>query len=81
MSRITSKKAQTRCTTCKRSSRTAITEQSAKNVQCGVSACDFYSEIKDAIEAKYKLSIMPKEKKNLNVVEKEKTKIQIVRKK
>jgi hypothetical protein len=81
LSRITSKKAPTRCTTCKRSSRIAITEQSAKNVQCDVSACDFHSEIKEAIEAKYRLSITPKEKKNLNVIEKEKTKIQIVRKK
>lgn len=81
MSRITTKKAQTRCTTCKRNSQTAITEQAAKNVHCDVAACDFHIIIKEAIEAKYKLSITPKEKINLNVTEKDKPKIQIVRKK
>jgi len=44
-------------------------------------SCDFVGEIKEAIEAKYRLNITPKEKKNLNVMEKEKSKIQIVRKK
>lgn len=81
MSKITSKKAQTRCTLCKRNSRTAIREQSAKNVQCDVVACDFVEDIKEALEAKYRLNITPKEKKNLIVMEKEKPKIQIVRKK
>lgn len=81
MSRITPKRAKTRCTTCKRNSRTAISEQVSKSVHCDVGACDFTEEIKEAIETKYKLNITAKEKKPLIVIEKEKPKIQIVRKK
>ena len=78
---ITQKKIKSRCTTCKRNRRAAITEQTAKNVQCDVVVCDFAGEIKEAIEAKYRLNITPKEKMNLNVTEKERTEIKIVRKK
>lgn len=78
---ITQKKNKSRCTICKRNSRTAISEQAATSVHCDVASCDFATEIKEAIEAKYKLSITPKEKTNLNVVVKDKPIIQIVRKK
>jgi hypothetical protein len=49
-------------------------------VQCDVATCDFLVEIRDAIEAKYKLNITPTKRKTLNVIEKEKPTVQIVKK-
>jgi hypothetical protein len=80
LSQIIHRKAKTRCTTCKRNNRIAISEQAAVRLPCDVAACDFIAEIVEAIEAKYKFSITPKEKKKLNVIEKERSKINIIRK-
>lgn len=83
MIRTTQKKEKNRCTTCKRSRRSAISEQAGKKDPCPVLErdCDFFKEIEEEIENRYKLKIVPIEKKKLNVTEKQKPKIEIVKRK
>ena len=79
MTRIHQKRSNERCTLCKRQKRAAIDEQVAKGEICASRDCEFGTEITVAIEKKFRLNILPVQKRALRISEKHKSTISIVK--